>query len=97
MSFGFFSLYSVFKNAAVCEFMASDGAAVDASVYIWKWACRHAHHAHVRGGGRRRALFFSVVGRLFFVVGLLVVLFVVVVVGLECLVVLLLYIVYNYI
>ena len=82
MSFGFFSLYSVFKNAAVCEFMASDGAAVDASVYIWKWACRHAHHAHVRGGGRRRALFFSVVGLGFllcFFVGLLVVLFVVVV------------------
>ena len=67
MSFGFFSLYSVFKNAAVCEFMASDGAAVDASVYIWKWACRHAHHAHVRGGGRRRALFFSVVGFLLLV------------------------------
>ena len=43
--------------------MASDGAAVDASVYIWKWAYRHAHHAHVRGGGRRRALFFiTVVG-----------------------------------
>ena len=67
MSFGFFSLYSVFKNAAVCEFMASDGAAVDASVYIWKWACRHAHHAHVRGGGHRRALFFSVVGFLLLV------------------------------
>ena len=80
MSFGFFSLYSVFKNAAVCEFMASDGAAVDASVYIWKWACRHAHHAHVRGGGACTLLLCGG----FFVVGLLVVLFVVVVVGLEC-------------